>query len=94
MRSALKNRAGSVLAEQGVKRPYSDMFGPGGLRFLEALELPEAARRRLDSTLALIADFTREIDSTSREIDSRAKQDPTSRCAARSAASAATSRCS
>jgi transposase len=76
MRSALKNRAGSVLAKQGVKRPYSDMFGPGGLRFLETLELPEPARRRLDSTLALIADFTREIDSTTREIDSRAKQDP------------------
>jgi transposase len=30
----------------------------------------------MDSTLALIADFTREIDATSREIDARAKQDP------------------
>jgi transposase len=76
MRSALKNRAGSILAKQGVKRPYSDMFGPGGLRFLEALELPESPRRRLDSTLALIADFTREIDLTTREIDARAKADP------------------
>ena len=42
MRSALKSRAGSVLAKQGIDRPYSDMFGPSGLRFLEALELPEA----------------------------------------------------
>jgi transposase len=76
MRSALKNRAGSILAKQGVKRPFSDMFGPGGLRFLETLELPEAARRRLDSTLALIADFTREIDRTTHEIDAGAKDDP------------------
>jgi transposase len=76
MRSALKNRAGSVLAKQGVDRPFSDMFGPAGLRFLEALELPEGPRRRLDSTLRLIADFTREIDLTSREIDVRAKADP------------------
>jgi transposase len=76
MRSALKNRAGSILAKQGVKRPYSNMFGPGGLRFLETLELPEAARRRLDSTLSLIGDFTREIDSTTREIDARATEDP------------------
>jgi transposase len=76
MRSALKNRAGSILAKQGVKRPFSDMFGPGGLRFLEALELPEAARRRLDSTLSLVGDFTREIDRTTHEIDSRATEDP------------------
>ena len=76
MRSALKNRAGSILAKQGVQRPFSDMFGPGGLRFLEALELAESPRRRLDSRLALIADFTREIDATSREIDARAKEDP------------------
>jgi transposase len=52
------------------------MFGPGGLRFLEALELRQSPRRRLDSTLALIVDFTREIKATTREIDARAKQDP------------------
>src|SRR5436190_444864 len=71
MRSALKNRAGAILAKQGVQRPYSDMFGPGGLRFLDALELRESPRRRLDSTLALIVDFTREIDRTTAEIEAR-----------------------
>jgi transposase len=76
MRSALKNRAGAILAKQGIQRPFSDMFGPGGLRFLDTLQLPESPRRRLDSTLALIADFTREIELTTREIDSRAKEDP------------------
>jgi transposase len=76
MRSALKNRAGAVLAKQGIKRPYSDMFGASGLRFLAELELPDAARRRLDSTLALVADVTREIDLASAEIDARAKEDP------------------
>jgi hypothetical protein len=49
MRTALKNRAGAMLAKQGVKRPFSDMFGPGGLQFLEALELAESPRGRLDS---------------------------------------------
>jgi transposase len=76
MRSALKNRAGAILAKQGVKRPFSDMFGPAGLRFLETLELAESPRRRLDSTLALIGDFTREIELTTREIEARAKEDP------------------
>jgi transposase len=76
MRSALKNRAGAVLAKQGVERPFSDMLGPGGLQFLAALELAESPRRRLDSTLALIAEFTREIELTTREIETRANEDP------------------
>jgi transposase len=76
MRSALKNRVSAVLAKNGIQRPYSDLFGPGGLRFLAELELRDGPRRRLDSTLALIGDFTREIDATSREIDARASDDP------------------
>ena len=76
MRSALKTRVSAVLAKNGIQRPYSDLFGPGGLRFLAEVELRDAPRRRLDSTLALIGDFTREIDATSREIDARASDDP------------------
>jgi transposase len=76
MRSALKNRVSAVLAKGGIQRPYSDLFGPGGMRFLAELELREGPRRRLDSTLALIGDFTREIDATSGEIDARADDDP------------------
>jgi transposase len=76
MRSALKNRVSAVLAKDGIQRPYSDLFGPGGLRFLAEVELRDGPRRRLDSTLALIGDFTREIDATSREIDARADEDP------------------
>ena len=76
MRSALKQRVGAILAKHGIQRPYSDMFGPAGLRFLDSLGLAESPRRRLDSTLALIADFTREIDITTGEIEARAKQDP------------------
>jgi transposase len=75
MRSALKQRVGAILAKHGIQRPYSNLFGPGGLRFLEELELRQGPRRRLDSLLALIADFDREIDRTSAEIDQRAKAD-------------------
>jgi transposase len=76
MRTSLKNRISAILAKNGIATPYSDMFGAGGMRFLAALELREAPRRRLDSTLALVGDFTREIEQTSREIDARAKEDP------------------
>jgi transposase len=77
MRAALKNRAGSVLAKYGVRRPFADMFGPGGLRFLDALQLPESPRRRLDSTLSLIADITR--FDTARQLCSWAGMTPTVR---------------
>src|SRR4051794_7984752 len=76
MRSALKNRVGAILAKHGVQRPFTDMFGPSGRRFLHELALPDAARRRLTSLLALIDDFTREIELTTEEIEQRASEDP------------------
>ncbi len=75
MRSALKQRVGAILAKNGIARPYSNLFGPGGSRFLAELELRDGPRRRLDSLLALIAAFDGEIETTSREIDARAKED-------------------
>jgi transposase len=75
MRSALKNRVHAILAKHGITRQHSDLFAPGGRRFLDQLQLCDAPRRRLDSLLALIDDFDREIDQTTREIEQRAKAD-------------------
>jgi transposase len=76
MRSALKHRVAAILAKNGVQPVLSDLFGPGGRRFLAELCLREGPRRRLDSLLTLVDAFDREIEQTSREIDARAKQDP------------------
>ena len=43
--------------------------------FLAELELREAPQRRLDSLIALICDFDREITQTTKEIEARAKTD-------------------
>lgn len=75
MRSALKNRVHAILAKHGITREHTDLFGKGGRLFLAELQLREAPRRRLDSLLALIDDFTREIQATTAEIDQRAKAD-------------------
>lgn len=75
MRSALKNRVHAILAKHGITREHSDLFGKGGRQFLAGLELREGPRARLDSLIALICDFDREIDATSKEIDQRAKAD-------------------
>jgi transposase len=75
IRSALKNRVHAILAKHGITRQHSDLFGKGGREFLDALQLREASRPRLDSLIALIDDFDREIEATSREIEQRAKAD-------------------
>jgi transposase len=75
MRSALKNRVHAILAKHGITRQHSDLFGKGGRQFLSELGLREAPRRRLDSLIALICDFDREITETTKEIEQRAKAD-------------------
>jgi transposase len=46
-----------------------------GREFLSGLELREPPRRRLESLLSLVGDLDREIEATTREIDSRARRD-------------------
>ena len=75
MRTAVKNRVHALLARQGIRPEHTDLFGKAGREFLASLELPEGSRRRLDSLMALIGDFDREITATTREIDARAKAD-------------------
>jgi transposase len=75
MRSALKNRVHALIARQGVQREHADLFGAGGRRFLDELQLRPEPRQRLETLLRLIADFDREIDALAREIDRRAKHD-------------------
>ena len=75
MRSAVKNRVHAILAKHGIANEHSDLFGKGGREFLETLQLRDAPRRRLDSLMSLICDFDREIETTTREIEERAKAD-------------------
>ena len=76
MRTALKNRVHALIARQGIQRAHADLFGAGGLRFLDDLPLRPDPRARLEVLLRLIADFDREIETLAREIDGRAKHDP------------------
>src|SRR5436190_4631112 len=72
LRTSIKNRVHALLARQGILPEHTDLFGKTGREFLAALELPDGPRRRLDSLIALICDFDREITDTTREIDQRA----------------------
>jgi transposase len=76
LRTALKNRVHALLARQGIQQGRCELFGPKGRRFLAALSLPEPTRRRLESLLALVADFDRELAAVKREIEARAQSEP------------------
>src|SRR5205823_1939084 len=75
MRSALKNRVHAILARHGVIHQHADLFGKAGRQFLATVELRPAARQRIDSLLALVENFDREIDAAAKEIDRQAKGD-------------------
>jgi transposase len=75
LRTALKNRVHALLARHGVQHGHADLFAQGGSEFLACLELRDPPRRRLESLLALIGDFDREIGAATGEIDALAKHD-------------------
>jgi transposase len=75
LRTSIKNRVHALLARQGILPEHADLFGTAGREFLASVPLPDGPRRRLDSLLALICDFDREIDATTIEIDARARTD-------------------
>jgi transposase len=62
LRSGLKAQVHAVLAKQGVRVPLSDLFGVGGQRLLDELELDPAFNARVLSLRQLIDKFTFEID--------------------------------
>lgn len=75
MRSAIKNRVHAILARHGVIHQHADLFGKAGREFLATVELRPAARQRIDSLLALVENFDREIDTAGKQIDRQAKGD-------------------
>ncbi len=75
LRTALKNRVHGTLARQGIPNEHADLFGKAGRKFLAGLDLREPNRRRIDSILALIDDFDREIGEAAREIEALAGED-------------------
>ena len=75
LRTSIKNRVHALLARQGILPEFSDLFGTAGREYLAVLQLPDGPRRRLDSLIALISDFDREITATTSETDQRARAD-------------------
>jgi transposase len=68
LRSGLKAQVHAVMAKEGVLPGHADMFGTGGNRELDQLELGEPFARRIRSLRHLIAAHDDEIRALEREI--------------------------
>lgn len=67
MRSNAKAQVHAVLAKEGVTVPMSDLFGVGGQRLLDEVELGKAFRVRVESLRDLIELYNREIAMLEKE---------------------------
>ena len=67
LRSNLKAQVHAVLAKEGVAVPMTDLFGVGGQRLLDEVELAKAYRIRVESLRDLIELCDREIAMLEKE---------------------------
>ena len=67
LRTSAKAQVHSVLAKEGVTVPMTDLFGVGGQRFLDQVELTKAYRIRVESLRDLIELYDREITMLEKE---------------------------
>jgi len=68
IRTGVKQQVHALLGEHGVRLEHSDTFGVKGWKELEALQLPEFSRHRLDSCLRLIRSLDWEIEHADFEL--------------------------
>jgi transposase len=67
-RSMLKHRIHSTLINFGRPCPVTDLFGAGGRRLLERLEVPEPWRGNVSASVMLIDDLGEQIDQINRRL--------------------------
>ena len=73
LRSGLKAQVHAVLAKQGVRVTVSDLFGVGGQKLLDDLQLDAPFNARIASLRRLIDAFTFEIDVVTKRTSAQLK---------------------
>ena len=76
LRSNLKCQVHAVLAGAGVQVVMSDLFGVEGQKLLARVELPIAARARVNSVLGLIAAMDVEVELFAKLVAARLREHP------------------
>ena len=76
LRSGLKAQVHAVMAKEGVLPQLVDMFGPGGQRLLDEMQLADAYVVRVESLRDLIEVYDREVTMLERKIHELLRNDP------------------
>ena len=76
LRSGLKAQVHAVMSKEGVLPGLDDMFGPGGQRLLDEMQLGDAYVVRVESLRDLIEVYDREVQMLERTIHQRLRDDP------------------
>jgi transposase len=74
-RTVIKNRTHALMAKNGVKHEFSDLFGVEGKNYLRAIELPESQRIALDVLLRQLESVDNEIEYVQKRIAVIANED-------------------
>ena len=74
--SRLKCQIHALLADQAITPPVTDVFGPGGRRFLQDVRLRPIPQARLEANLRLIDLLGPEIAQADRELRELFRGDP------------------
>ncbi len=75
-RTSAKAQVKAVLAKHGLHPPVDDLWGPGGTRYLDELELPHAYAMKIISLRHLVEVFDREVAMAEAETRRRLADDP------------------
>jgi transposase len=69
-----KNKIHAILLRNGIHYPdYSDLFGVGGMKFLQCLTLPESEQYSLTSYLNIVKTLLHEKTQTAKNIETLCK---------------------
>ena len=69
LRTQLKNKIHSILSKNGILCSFSDLFGKGGIRFLQEIELRPCYRQAIDGYLRIIEQLSTSLREISHEIN-------------------------
>ena len=76
LRTEVKNKVHAIVAKEGIRHDFSDLFGKAGTEFLRTIELSKTNRFALNNYLALIENLDTRIHETSEYIECIAKNTP------------------
>ena len=75
IRTRIKNKIHSVLFKNNIKHDFTDLYGKGGMKFLQSLKLRKIYRQELDRYLETLNLLNQQITDLSTIIETAAKAD-------------------